>query len=239
MNQDAPGSHPGGSPTAISSSKPPFGRNPKHENWAIRAVSWHLGGFQKTTGPHLSGRQGGFERHRGLSHMVRSTLPPLRLSGGPQVDRTQPVTMRRQTLKNRHILLTPIEPGSLGAPVKQVEIQLRFPPASHARVVSAIATPEPKFEKIKNWSGNGAKPSPPDPESRIRRPRRDSRPQITGHRILDLCRICASGRARIHQKNALGVISILVILLPVCSFCSPRSISARGPAKFGRILVEN
>ena len=152
MNQDAPGSHPGVPRRPFRVQKRHLGEIPKHENWAIRAVSWHLGGFQKTIGPHLSGRQGGFKRRREPPHMVRSTLPPLRLSGGPQVDRTRPVTMRRQILKNRHILLTPIEPGSLGAPVKQVEIQLRFPPASHARVVSAIAdfTPEQNSRRSKN-----------------------------------------------------------------------------------------
>ena len=67
------------------------------------------------------------------------------------MDRTQPVTMGRELLQNRHILLKPYETGSLGASVKQVEIQLRFPPASHARVVSAIAnfTPEQNSRRSK------------------------------------------------------------------------------------------
>ena len=112
--------------------------------------------------------------------MVRSTLPPLRLSGGPQVDRTQPVTMRRQILKNRHILLTPIEPGSLGAPVKQVEIQLRFPPASHARVVSAIAdfTPEQNSRRSKN---DGKLKLPRTAQDEPGRPRKPPRGFPDGH----------------------------------------------------------
>ena len=55
----------------------------KFENPAIRAVSWHLRGFQKPTGPPLSGRRGASGCFWELSYMVRSTLPPLRLLRGP------------------------------------------------------------------------------------------------------------------------------------------------------------
>ena len=151
MSPDAPGSTPGFPEGSFQLKNSHVGEIQKLEKFSIRAVSWHLRDFQKPTGPPLSGRLGLSRYLRELSYVVRSTLPPLRLSGGPQVDRTQPVTMRRQTLKNRHILLTPIESGSLGAPVKQVEIQLRFPPASHVRVVSAIAnlTPEQNSRRSK------------------------------------------------------------------------------------------
>ena len=93
MNQDAPGSTPGVPRPPFRIQKRHFGEIRQLENWAIRAVSWHPRSFQKTAGPHLSGRQGGFKRRREPPHMVRSTLPPLRLSGGPQVDRTQLVPM--------------------------------------------------------------------------------------------------------------------------------------------------
>ena len=76
--------------------------------------------------------------------------PPASPPRGPHVARTRPVTIRRQIFKTRHILLAPCESGSLGAPVKQVEIQLRYPPASGARVASAIAKFAPeKIEKVK------------------------------------------------------------------------------------------
>ena len=65
----------------------------------------------------------------------------------------------------------------------------------------------------------GAKPSPPGGNSGIRGAQRGSGTQITGARFLDLCRICASGPARIQQKYGVRVISILFILPPVPSFC--------------------
>ena len=91
--------------------------------------------------------------------------PPASPPRGPQVARARPVTIRPQIFKNRHILLAPCDSGSLGAPVKQVEIQLRFPPASHVRVVSAIAnlTPEQNSRRSKNDGKSKLSKMSPEP----------------------------------------------------------------------------
>ena len=103
-----PGEHPRVPRRQFPAQKQPRGRNPeKNKNDPIRAVSWHLRGFQKPTGPPLSGRLGLSRCPRELSHMVRSTLPPLRLSGGPQVDRTQPVTIHSKFIKFQQFLSSP------------------------------------------------------------------------------------------------------------------------------------
>ena len=96
------------------------------------------------------------------------------------MDRTQPVTMGRELLQKRHILLTPYETGSLGASVKQVEIQLRFPPASHARVVSAIAnfTAEQNSRRSKN---DGKLKLPRTAQDEPGRPRKPPRGFPDGH----------------------------------------------------------
>ena len=107
MSPDAPGSTPGPPEGKIKLKNRHVGEIQKLEEFFIRAVSWHPRGLQKPTGPPLSGRLGLSRCLRELSYVVRSTLPPPRLSGGPQVDRTQPVTIHSKFIKFQQFLSTP------------------------------------------------------------------------------------------------------------------------------------
>ena len=107
MSPDAPGSTPGFPEGSFQLKNSHVGEIQKLEKLSIRAVSWHLRDFQKPTGPPLSGRLGLSRYLRELSYVVRSTLPPLRLSGGAHVDRTQPATIHSKLIKFQQFLSTP------------------------------------------------------------------------------------------------------------------------------------
>ena len=81
MNQDAPEATLGGPRRPFRVQNRHLDEMQKIENLAIRAVSWHLRGFQKTTGPHLSGRQGGFKRRKELSHGAKHSSSTSSLRG--------------------------------------------------------------------------------------------------------------------------------------------------------------
>ena len=151
MSPDAPGSTPGFPEGNFQLKNSHVGEIQKLEKFSIRAVSWHLRDFQKPTGPPLSGRLGLSRYLRELSYVVRSTLPPLHLSGGPQVDRTQPVTIHSKIIKFQQFLSTP-GPKEIVARLREARgnsfnIQGKF--LRQSWVGNRIFEARTKFEKAK------------------------------------------------------------------------------------------